>query len=202
MARRSIIEDIRKDQIIDSAIDALASVGYTKTTLDQIAETADFSRGVITYYYKSKDQLIAEVIKRLLRTQKDRIMERVGVAGSPAEKLAEYIGASIDHMKSDRKHYEAQVELWSNLEYKKELNRKIYRECIETVAAILTEGIRAGVFRERMDVQNAAVLIQGSIDGIMIQWVFNEQSVNLDTIKKLLVDTTFALIRRDDAVSD
>jgi AcrR family transcriptional regulator len=197
MARKSIIEDIRKDQIIESAIEALASVGYTKTTLDQIAEMADFSRGVITYYYKSKDHLIAEVMKRMLSTQKERIMRRVDSAGSPTEKLAEYIGASIDHMKSDRKHYEAQVELWSNLEYKKEFNQKIYIECIRTVSTILAEGVKAGVFRE-MDIQNSAVLIQGSIDGIMIQWVFNEGSVNLDTIRSLLVDTVFAAIRRQD----
>jgi TetR/AcrR family transcriptional regulator, fatty acid metabolism regulator protein len=199
MARRSIIEDIRKDQIIESAIDALASVGYTKTTLDQIAEMADFSRGVITYYFKSKDQLITEVMNRILKTQKERIMGRVDSAGSPAEKLAEYIAASIDHMKGDRKHYEAQVELWSNLEYKKEFNQKIYTECIKTVTSILKEGIQAGVFRD-MDIQNAAVLIQGSIDGIMIQWVFNECSVKLDSVKDLLVDTIFTLIRRQDSV--
>jgi TetR/AcrR family transcriptional regulator, fatty acid metabolism regulator protein len=197
MARRSLIEDIRKDQIIESAIDALASVGYTKTTLDQIAETADFSKGVITYYFKSKDQLIAEVMNRMLSNQKERIMGRVDAASSPVEKLTEYIGASIDHMRADRKHYEAQVELWSNLEYKKEFNQKIYVSCIKTVSSILAEGIAVGVFRE-MDIQNAAVLIQGSIDGIMIQWVFNEQSVDLDAIKGLLVDTTLGLIRRRD----
>lgn len=200
MARRSLIEDIRKDQIIDSAIDALASVGYTKTTLDQIAETADFSRGVITYYFKSKDQLIAEVMNRILRTQKERIMARVDSAGTPSEKMREYIGASIDHMKSDRKHYEAQVELWSNLEYKKGFNQKIYAECIKTVSSILAEGARAGDFRE-MDIQNAAVLIQGAIDGIMLQWVFNEGSVNLDTIRGLLIDTIFASIVRQDGAT-
>lgn len=200
MARRSLIEDIRKDQIIDSAIDSLASVGYMKTTLDQIAETADFSRGVITYYYKSKDQLIAEVMNRILRTQKQQVMQRVDRAVSAADKLTEYISASIDHMKSDRKHYEAQVELWSNLEHKKEFNQKIYLECIKTVTAILRQGIDAGLFRE-MDVQNSAVLIQGSIDGIMIQWVFNECSVDLDAVKGLLIDTVFALIRRPDTTA-
>ncbi len=148
MARKSIIEDIRKDQIIESAIDALASVGYTKTTLDQIAETADISRGVITYYFRSKDQLISEVMNRILTDQKQIIMGRVDEAASPRERLAEYIGASIDHMKSDRRHYEAQVELWSNLEYKKEFNQKIYRGCIEIVSKILKEGIEAGVFRD------------------------------------------------------
>ena len=195
MARRSIIEDIRKDQIIESAIDALASVGYTRTTLDQIAETADISRGVITYYFKSKDQLISEVMNRILTTQKEIIMERVDRAASPREKLSEYIGASIDHMKADRKHYEAEVELWSNLEYKKEFNQKIYRSCIEVVSKILSEGVAAGVFRE-LDIRNAAALIQGSIDGIMIQWVFNEQSVDLDAIRDLLIETIFASIQR------
>ncbi len=195
MARKSIIEDIRKDQIVESAIGALASVGYLKTTLDQIAETADISRGVITYYFKSKDQLISEVMRRMLERQKEIVMGRVDAAHSPQEKLREYIGASIDHMAADRTHYEAQVELWSNLEYKREFNQKLYRGCVESVTRILKEGIEAGVFRD-LDVQNAAVLIQGSIDGIMIQWVFDERSVDLGTIKGLLTDTIFASIQR------
>ncbi len=195
MARKSIIEDIRKDQIIESAIGSIASVGYVKTTLDQIAETADISRGVITYYFKSKDQVISAVMKRILEEQRRIIMERVDGQDSPREMLREYIHASFDHMMADRTHYEAEVELWSNLEYKKEFNEKVYKSCTNILTEILEGGVASGQFRE-LDITNAAALIQGCIDGVMIQWVFNERSVDLEAIKALLTTIIFSSIEK------
>ena len=121
MVKKSLIEDIRKKQIIDSAIASIAAFGYVKTTLDQIASEADISKGVITYYFKSKDSLLSAVLNKILKSIKEYIEERVKTAQTPVDKLKEYILACFDHMIENRSYYEAQVELWSNLEYKKKV---------------------------------------------------------------------------------
>lgn len=185
MAKRSLIEDIRRDQIIESAIASIAAYGYVKTTLDQIAEVADVSRGVITYYFKSKDALLTSVLNRILKSIKDAIKERVQAADSPTEKLREYIFASFDHMEKNRVYYEAQVELWSNLEYKKEMNSKLYEVCLKTVSELLEGCVSAGEFVS-VDIPTISSLIQASIDGLMIQWVFNESSVDLEKTRDAL----------------
>jgi len=185
MAKRSLIEEIRKDQIIESAIASIAAYGYVKTTLDQIAEVADVSRGVITYYFKNKDALLTSVLNRILKSIKDFIKERVQAAGTPMEKLREYVFASFEHMEQNRVYYEAQVELWSNLEYKKEINSRLYEVCLETVSELLENAVSAGELVS-VDIPTVSSLIQASIDGLMIQWVFNESSVDLEKTRDAL----------------
>ena len=185
MAKRSLIEDIRREQIIESAITSIAVYGYVKTTLDQIAEVADVSRGVITYYFKSKDALLTSVLNRILKSIKDAIKDRVQAAGSPTEKLREYVFASFEHMEKNRVYYEAQVELWSNLEYKKEINQKLYEVCLKTVSDLLENGVSVGEFVS-VDIPTISSLIQASIDGLMIQWVFNESLVDLEKTRDAL----------------
>lgn len=193
MARKSLIEDIRKDQIIGSAIESLASVGYFKATLDQIAETADVSRGVVSYYFKSKDQLLSSVMKVLLQRQWNFIMTRVNNVDSPSDKLREYISASFDHMIADRTHYEAQIELLVDVEFKRELPIKLYGICINSIEEILTSGIESGEFRA-FNIHNMAVLIQSCIDGTMMQWVCNESTVDPEQEKTLALDMVFQFI--------
>ena len=104
MAKRSLIEDIRRDQIIESAIASFAAYGYAKTTLDQIADVMDVSRGVITYYFKNKDALLTSVLNRILKSIKEAIGERVDAAGSPTERLREYI-LSLIHISEPTRPY-------------------------------------------------------------------------------------------------
>jgi hypothetical protein len=88
-------------------------------------------------------------------------------------------------MKQNRVYFEAQVELWSNLEYKREINRKLYEVCLETVSELLENGVRTGEFVS-VDVPTISAIIQASIDGLMIQWVFNESSVDLEKTRDAL----------------
>ncbi len=185
MVKKSLIEDIRKKQIIDSAIASIAAFGYVKTTLDQIASEADISKGVITYYFKSKDSLLSAVLNKILKSIKEYIEERVKTAQTPVDKLKEYILACFDHMIENRSYYEAQVELWSNLEYKKKVNEKLCIECINTVSRLIKDATR-DIDSGKIDHETVASLIQATIDGTMIQWVFNEGSVNLESSRDSL----------------
>lgn len=195
MVRKSLIENIRRKQIIDSAIASIATYGYVKTTLDQIANEADISKGVITYYFKSKDSLLLAVLNKILKSIKDYIEERVKTAQTPVDKLKEYILASFDHMIENRRYYEAQVELWSNLEYKKKINEKLCIECINTVSRLIKEATK-DIDSGKIDHETIASLIQATIDGTMIQWVFNKGSVNLESSRDSLWNIIHAFLTK------
>jgi len=195
MVKKSLIEDIRKKQIIDSAIASIAAYGYVKTTLNQIANEANISKGVITYYFKSKDSLLLAVLNKILKSIKEYIEDRVRNAETPIEKLKEYIFASFDHMIENRRYYEAQVELWSNLEYKKKVNEKLCIECINTVSRLIKEATR-DIDSGKIDHETIASLIQATIDGTMIQWVFNEQSVNLENSRDSLWNIIYTFVTK------
>ncbi len=47
---------------MECAIETLAEVGYVKASLGQIAKRAKISKGVISYYFTNKEELLEQVI--------------------------------------------------------------------------------------------------------------------------------------------
>jgi TetR/AcrR family transcriptional regulator, fatty acid metabolism regulator protein len=52
----------RADQLVRCTIESIAQVGYPRTTVAEVARRAEVSKGVITYHFPAKDDLIKAVI--------------------------------------------------------------------------------------------------------------------------------------------
>lgn len=62
----SFIEQARRKQIVDAAIETLADVGYAGTTFARIAERAGISPSLISYHFARKQDLLAEVLHNVI----------------------------------------------------------------------------------------------------------------------------------------
>jgi TetR/AcrR family transcriptional regulator, transcriptional repressor of bet genes len=64
--RRVRGEESRK-LILKAAVDSIATMGLGKLTLDRVADRVGISRGLVVFHFKSKDNLIEEVLSYLGR---------------------------------------------------------------------------------------------------------------------------------------
>jgi len=94
-SRPSFIEQARRAQIIDCAIEAIAELGFAQASLAQIAKRAGVSTGVTLYYFSGKDELIRAVAAHVFRTGEAFIRPRVDAQEGPAGALATFISASV-----------------------------------------------------------------------------------------------------------
>ncbi len=178
----SLIEKIRKDQIVNTAISAIAANGYVNTPLSEIARRAGISKGVISYYFGSKDDLVRNVIDRILQDEKAYLSEKIARGENPKEKLLVYIRSSFSYMETNRQNFEAIVDLWGSItthEKKLDFNKRSYDPCRNILGKIIREGIEKGEFADR-DVRLTASIIQAMIDGMMIQWIFDASAIDLE----------------------
>ena len=58
------IREERRAQLLDIALKLFADEGYHNTTINEIARKAGISKGLIYNYFKSKEELLLEVISR------------------------------------------------------------------------------------------------------------------------------------------
>ena len=63
-SERTFIETARRAQIVAAAIDTIAEVGYARASLVRIASRIGISRGLISYHFAGKDELIKEVDRK------------------------------------------------------------------------------------------------------------------------------------------
>ena len=178
----SFIEEARRRQIVETAIQTIATQGYSQASLSEIAKKAGISKGVISYHFRGKEELIEEILRSLQKKPAEFVKERVASAGTALEKLAAYVAANFEFMKAHRVGYVALVALWGQ-RYgafeESSLNAEAYEPSRHYLAHILEEGRKTGEMRP-LPVRTTASLVQAAIDGVMLQWVFDEKSIDLD----------------------
>jgi TetR/AcrR family fatty acid metabolism transcriptional regulator len=185
VGQRSFIEEARRQQIVETAIQTIATQGFSSASLAEIAKKAGISKGVISYHFDGKGELVEEILRSLLRKPAEFVKERVARETTALAKLRAYVAANFEFMKAHRVGYVALVDLWGQRDAAGErnpLNADAYEPSRHYLAHILEEGRSRGALRA-LPVRTTASLIQGAIDGVMLQWVFDEKAIDLDVAR-------------------
>src|SRR3984885_6872427 len=78
---RTFIETARRAQIVASAIDTIADAGYAGASFARIAERLGISRGLISYHFAGKDDLLKQVVRDVIEKGMAYMRPRI-LAGS------------------------------------------------------------------------------------------------------------------------
>ncbi len=62
---RKADKETRRQQLIDATIDSIAKRGYSETTMADISDGAGLSRGIVNFYFDSKEKLLTETLQHL-----------------------------------------------------------------------------------------------------------------------------------------
>lgn len=82
--------------LIDSALELFRTQGYTKTTMRSIAEAAGVSVGNAYYYFRSKDELVAELFRLLQDEHRSRSLPLLREGHNLGEHLRLILLAHLD----------------------------------------------------------------------------------------------------------
>jgi AcrR family transcriptional regulator len=188
--KNSFIEEHRRRQLIEVAIETIATSGLKEASFAHIAKNAGVSKGVVAYYFKSREVLIDEIMKSIQREVRYNIMKRLNKQMSSMEKLLAYASTFFSFAEENRSMYTAFTELWTTISKKKESNpygSVAYEECRSYIGKILSDGQKNGeIFVP--DIITASTVIQGLIDGVIIQWSLSPSLVDLKKCEKNVID--------------
>ncbi len=187
--RPTFIEEARRKQIIESTIQTLAEKGFVNTSLADIADQIGVSKGVISYHFNGKDELINATLDWIIETLVTLRQQRMDAEQTPAKKLRAYFWANAEFIKSNPGYIPAQLELWasySTTEAKLYFNHRAYEPCRTQLDIVFRIGQETGEFQQ-FDRLMMASLIQGAIDGVMFQWYFNPARIDVDDSMRELI---------------
>ena len=61
-APRKLSREARRSQLIEAMIETLATRGYARTTLTEVAKQAGLSHGLVNFHFETKEKLLAETL--------------------------------------------------------------------------------------------------------------------------------------------
>ncbi len=82
-----MIRDERREQILQAALRVFGHKGYAPAKISDIAATAGLSHGLVYHYFKSKDQIFAELVKIALEGSSGTFKTAFEAPGSPWERI-------------------------------------------------------------------------------------------------------------------
>jgi TetR/AcrR family transcriptional regulator, fatty acid metabolism regulator protein len=168
---RTFIEEARRKQIVAHAVDVIAEHGYSNATLARIAERAGISKGVISYHFDGKDDLMYEVLTLYEREEQEYIYAKIEAQETPSAELETYLRTNVEYMAVHPKHLKAVVEIVISARDNKG-KRKFDITSVEWMEGeinrlvdILKRGQESGEFRS-FDSRLMAISIRGAIENI------------------------------------
>lgn len=147
--------------------------GMHRVSLQQIAEAAGVSKGLVPYYFKTKENLILATMRWVLFQVSERIRQAIAGAQTPRERLVALLDAIWAEPDANRRYYVVYLDL---VEYAAREHRfgELSQTFRETVNALYAEVIRAGVqtgaFRAA-DPDEAAAAMRALVEGFFLQWL-------------------------------
>lgn len=135
--------DSKKDLILQTARKLLASNGFAKTTLEDIANALGMKKSSLYYYYPNKDALLDDVMKHEEENYCLIVNEALKQSTSTIDKILNYEKAKFDYIRETIKLHEISTSIF--LEIKSKMFKHIqllYKNEIDMLKKILDEGVK------------------------------------------------------------
>jgi TetR/AcrR family fatty acid metabolism transcriptional regulator len=177
----------RRAQLINCTINALGDVGYQQTTVAEVARRAGVSKGVVTYHFPARDDLIWAVVAAVFGSIAEHVGTRLDEV-APERFVATYIGAWVEYYRNQRKDMIAVAEIWTNFRDgtgRQHLGAQTLgaeRALVEHALAAGQSAGSLGDFSPRV----MAVTLKAALDGLLGQLSL-EPDLDLDAYRDALI---------------
>lgn len=162
--RRRMQPDMRRKQIIDTAVHLYFTMGYEAASLRDLAERVGINKATIYHYFASKEEILYEIVEHVGRELLDGLTESRGAAADPLEGLKAMIRFQIGYMESHFEEIKVLVEEQKSLRNDAAERTKILQaEILKLYKQTLAECMDAGRVR-RFHLATAAFSILSQIN--------------------------------------
>ena len=168
------LDSEKAQRIVAAMRNSVAVRGAAGSTFDHVAQEAGVSRGLLHYYFGSKERLLVEVVRHDSDVRMRRLEEVLADAHSVDAIVQSLVTQLKDFVDEDPAAHALIYELFSvsrrNDEVREEL-AELYRRVRGQVAEVLLAKEREGVVKLRGNAESVASLLFALGDGLELQLV-------------------------------
>jgi AcrR family transcriptional regulator len=174
---RANVKDKRKAQLIAAALESIAKRGLMETTITHISKGAGMSRGIINFYFASKEMLLRETLKTLIDEYEIEWAEATLKTGDEGRaKLDALIAAHFNKKLCSARRLNVMSAFWGHA-----ASQAAYRNQLEAADAkietVLTSALAHTLGGSLDEAKNAATQLHALIRGLWLNFMLNPRDV-------------------------
>jgi AcrR family transcriptional regulator len=170
--RRERERSARYETIVASARELFFAKGFTTTTMDEIAQQAELSKGSLYLHFPSKEALYATVMNEGLAILFDRL-EAAFQLDLPPDQMLRRFGEVHYRYYVDYREYSRIFFFREHRDVTKLLPRELIqdnlekaRRCLQRIIEVIQQGVDKDIFAA-VDSRQAAIAFWGATNGIL-----------------------------------
>ena len=186
-------EQAQKKRIIDGATQVFAEHGYCLTTMDQICQALQLSKGAIYIYFKSKEELFISALQAIYE-RRFAILSTAYQANDPIprkfEKILDRLGSMMSH--DDYVFIRLSLEGFLESEHIPSLQAiksDSYQRFYELLYGLLQEGQLAGEINPDLNLSSVTVVLMAVSDGLMLHSLVQDRGIDPDRVRQIVRET-------------
>lgn len=179
---RANVKDKRKAQLISAALDSIAKRGLLETTITHISKGAGMSRGIINFYFTSKEMMLRETLKTLIDEYEAEWGEALTLAGDDGRaRLTALLTAHFDRRLCSARRLNVMSAFWGHA-----ATQSAYRNQLEAadhkIETALTEALAHALGSTLEEARHAARQVHALIRGLWLNFMLNPQDASRDAL--------------------
>lgn len=195
-----------RQHLIETAIAQFALRGVGNTTLNDIADAANVTRGAIYWHFENKNQLFNELwlqqpaLRDLIQ---DRLTSSPG--RNPLQDLREKLVAGLQYIAENPRQQALLQILYHKCEFhngmisEQEIRDKIGFSH-QTMHELLQQCMAKSLISISLDLDVILIILHGSFSGIVKNWLINPASYDLYNQAPVLVDNVLRMLSPEGCV--
>ena len=175
----------KAQRIVDAMRESVAKRGAAGSTFEHVAREAGVSRGLLHYYFGTKERLLVEVVRRDTEHRIARLDEPLGKAGSVDELLEILVADLLDSIQNDPGFWVLLFDLFTAGRRNPEIQREVgelFNRTRGHVADILRAKQSEGVVAPKFEIDAVVALLFALADGIALQVLSDPERDHKDVI--------------------
>jgi AcrR family transcriptional regulator len=172
----------RRAQMLTAALEVISERGYADTRIADVAERAGVSPALVIYYFKTKDHLLTEAIRRYEDAWYAVGLRRMAELPTAAARLEEIVAMNClpEADPEPGSSWQLWLDFWAQAARNEDVaavRRKSDERWRDEVASLVLTGQAAGEFRA-VDARGFAVTLTALLDGLTVQIALEDPVVD------------------------
>jgi AcrR family transcriptional regulator len=177
--RREREKEQRRNAILRAARREFFEKGFRSVTVDGIARRSELSKGAIYLYFKSKEEIYAQILLRDIDKFHDRVESLLDTSKSASDNLRRFAEVYAGFFISDRELFRIFMNFMiqhNPVNFTPNINDHIVKSTNQTVniiEQILQIGVDSGEFPRNLDIRICRNALWGLLNGIIALHLFS-----------------------------
>jgi AcrR family transcriptional regulator len=187
----------KAQRIVDAMRDSVARRGAAGSTFEQVAREAGVSRGLLHYYFGTKERLLVEVVRRDSELRIARLDEMLGEAKTADDVLGALVSSLTDMIDNEPGFFLLLYELFSAGRRNPDIQREVgqlFERTRSHVAEVLRAKEQEGVLSLRFGAEAVVSYLFALGDGFALQALSDPKRDNAESLEAGAASARYLLV--------